>query len=141
MRFLSLFIFLNFSFNLNGQISLFKDINQLEDGSYPSNFREVNGKIFFTVKINGRLELWVTDGTNLNTKKITDKTLKFSSFFYTNLQVDNGYLYFWVNKTYPQNGFELWRTDGVSEEKLLDNSPFNYLYFINHVPYHISTFN
>ena len=131
--------------------NLIKDINpgrfSTPVGSYPfdsnpSDFTELNGKVYFTARTEDGRELWVTDGTSEGTQIVSDINPGGVSFYYYSLPVDryssepenltqfNGKIYFsarvGVREEFQfdlfdledrpgDTGRELWVTDGTSE--------------------------
>ena len=89
--------------------------DDLDYGSFPSNFIEYNGKLYFAASDgeNGD-ELWVSDGTTEGTKLAVDITPGGYSTTPTSFTEFNGKLYF-KNITDGVDGEELRVTDGTEE--------------------------
>jgi ELWxxDGT repeat protein len=100
-------------------LTLFKDINPGTNGSYPSNFINLNNTLYFTADdpTNGN-ELWKSDGTSAGTVLLNDiypgtnNSSDPRNFF--NL---NNTLYFTADD--GTNGNELWKSDGTSAGTVL----------------------
>jgi ELWxxDGT repeat protein len=112
-----------------------KDINANgSEGSYPQDFKEINGTLYFTATTasSGR-ELWKTDGTNAGTvlvKEITPGSIGgfqyASQYYYYDLTFSSpfsiGNNFYFVANDYcsvpngnsPSNNYELWKSDGTS---------------------------
>ena len=98
--------------------------------SYPSNFIESDGKLYFTADDgeNGR-ELWVSDGTSTGTQLLLDinparyKYIHAYSSYPSNFIEFDGKLYFTANDGVNSN--ELWVSDGTptGTQLLLDIDP------------------
>lgn len=91
---------------------LLKDIAPIY-GSAPRLFTKHDGKIYFTVAANTSEELWVTDGTTVNTIKVTD----FSDAVYhviTSMVSYNGKLMLSRTRIASPNNFSLWSSDGTT---------------------------
>ncbi len=81
--------------------------------SYPGQFRNVNGTLFFTADdgVNGR-ELWKSDGTDAGTMMVKDiNTDSYSSSYPEQLTNVDGTLFFTANDGI--NGGQLWKSDGT----------------------------
>lgn len=108
--------FLLFSIQLNGQISLVKDINEGSDSSSPSleSSVKINGTLYFLANdgVGGfGYKLYKTDGTSNGTSLV--KKISSNPYSYiNNLASMNGVLYFTAND--DTNGIELWRSDGTN---------------------------
>lgn len=89
---------------------LLKNINTSSIGSDPKNFIEFNNKVYFTAD-NGTdgLELWETDGTEVNTKMVADLHLGNNPSFYVdpNFTIYKNELYF--TGFTPAVGIELFK--------------------------------
>ena len=90
--------------------------NSYYSGSYPENFTEFNGKLYFTANdgITGS-ELWVTDGTSEGTTLVADirpSGNNYNGSSPENFTEFNGKLYFTAND--GTTGEELWVTDGTA---------------------------
>jgi ELWxxDGT repeat protein len=101
---------------------LLKDINpgstdSYIDSSYPSNFTELNNRLYFTADdgVNGR-ELWVTDGTTAGTQLVRDinpdSTYGYNSYPPDSLTAFNNKLYFTTGNIV--DGEKLWVTNGTA---------------------------
>lgn len=89
---------------------LLLDINP-SGSSFPHNFKEYNGKLYFAAEnING-VELWSTDGTTSGTQIFLDINPGSNGSFPSFLTEYNGELYFSANN--GTNGNELWKTNGL----------------------------
>lgn len=86
------------------------DIDSGIYGSYPQNFYEFNGKVYFSANTqdNGS-ELWVTDGTEAGTNMVTDLTGDTGSSSPSNFVTYNGELYFVAEDSYDR----IMKTDGT----------------------------
>lgn len=113
------------------QISFFKELNTVEEGSNPANFIEVNGTTYFTVKAINKFELWKTDGTEIGTVKFSDKSISIQNQGATlkTFQVLNNELYYFVNNSLTTR--QLWKTNGTDEILVLDNIFPTKLYNLN----------
>jgi ELWxxDGT repeat protein len=81
------------------------DINP-SGGSYPGEFTNVNGTLFFDALADGRVaQLWRTDGTSSGTKLVKD----LSPVYLTNV---NGTVFFGARDS---NGIELWKSNGSTD--------------------------
>ncbi len=89
-------------------------------GSYPGDFAELNGKLYFAAgdgETGG--ELWVTDGTTEGTTLVADINPSTSAGGdgYGSYPIDlvefNNKIYFRAEDV--KNGIELWQTDGTTE--------------------------
>lgn len=110
-----------------------KDINPGNEGSYPADFIEINGLLYFTAysDVSGR-ELWKTDGTNGGTSMVKEiisgnvggfqeaSQYAYYSVPFSVLWQNGGYFYFVANNyaTVPSGGsytnnIELWKSDGT----------------------------
>ena len=94
------------------------------EGSYPSNFVEFNGKLYFIA--NGGetgSEVFVSDGTAEGTQVLIDLRPGSSEYgssygsYPSNLIEFNGKLYFTANE--GENGNELWVSDGTADGTML----------------------
>jgi ELWxxDGT repeat protein len=90
-----------------------KDIRS-SGSSYPSNFVNVNGILFFTANngTNGT-ELWRSDGTEAGTFLVKDIYAGTPNGSPKNLANVKGTLYFTAND--GTSGYELWKSDGTSD--------------------------
>lgn len=90
---------------------LVRDIYEGNNSSYPDNFIELGGLIFFRAYDSYGYELWKTDGTEAGTEMVADLDPG-SSSSYPEYFVSDGQLLFFraYNNTY---GYELWRSDGT----------------------------
>lgn len=90
-----------------------KDIRS-SGGSYPSNFVNVNGLLYFTANngTNGT-ELWRSDGTDAGTFLVKDIYAGTSNSSPKNLVNVKGTLYFTAND--GTAGYELWKSDGTTD--------------------------
>ncbi len=136
------------------QVVLVKDINPSVGGYYnsyplsssPYNFKEFNGKLYFTANDgeNGN-ELWVSDGTTAGTQLLVDIRPGSSNdgSYASNLTEFNDKLYFTAND--GVNGNELWVSDGTTAgtQLLVDirpgSSDYDYNYSSN--AYNFTKFN
>jgi len=110
-----------------------KDINSNgSEGSYPQDFKEINGTLYFTATTSaGGRELWKTDGTNAGTllvKEIIAGSVGgfqyASQYYYYDLTFNSpfsvGNNFYFVANDYcsvpngstPSNNYELWKSDG-----------------------------
>ncbi|MBL0341284.1 MAG: T9SS type A sorting domain-containing protein [Bacteroidetes bacterium] len=115
----------------NGGTVLVKDINPGNDGSYPADFKEINGTLYFTAysSSSGR-ELWKTDGTSGGTQIVKDIISGNVGGFSTSAQFgyythpfsvvwqNGGSFYFTANNNASGPGgstddMELWKSDGT----------------------------
>lgn len=108
--------FLGFFANLtlsNAQISLLKDISVGSSSSFPEKFIELNGSLIFTAETsNFGQELWITDGTEEETRMLKDinpGTASGGAIGYYAILDDKLIFPFYDS----QNGTELWSTDGT----------------------------
>jgi ELWxxDGT repeat protein len=117
------------SFFVNAQISLFKDINSADEGSYPSNFIEFNSATFFTIKTagNNAYKLWKTDGTEAGTVQASEQNI----YIYTSslrkflfLATDT-HLYYSAKRNDSQAAMDIWRTDGTTHTLMIENIKTN----------------
>ena len=118
----------------SGGTVMVKDIYSGNQSSYPTNFTEVNGELYFTAYTNalGR-ELWKTDGSNGGTvlvKEIingtvggfqTASTYDYYDYNFNVVWRTGNTFYFTANSyasvpngTTPTNNIELWKSDGTS---------------------------
>lgn len=113
MRRIILLIAVFFSLQLNGQVTLLKDINP-SGNSFGAGFTEFNGQIFFLASngTNGR-EIWVTDGTESGTTLFKDINPGSGSSIYSSFAQFNNELYFFADDGNIPTG--LWKTDGTPE--------------------------
>lgn len=92
--------------------SIVKDINPGTEGSFPWDFTELNGKIYFSAyEPNRGSELWVLDGSPTGTKLAVDINPEDGSSFPEEIVVYKGKLYFQAYT--PDFGIELWSSDGT----------------------------
>ena len=137
---------------------LLVDINPVKSNygtpysSYPSDFTEFNGKLYFSAN-GGQTgsELWVSDGTAEGTQLLADINPGGNNYRYyysnssspRNFTESNGKLYFTAND--GENGRELWVTDGTTDgtQLLLDIRPgsSNYGYNYSSYPDNLTDFN
>jgi len=101
----------------------FKDINPGSGGSYPTSIIEYNGKLYF-VAANGIIygrELWTTDGTEAGTVMLKDINpgSGHCNSDYFNFTEYNGKLYFVANNDNTIDNFQIWVTDGTSENTVM----------------------
>lgn len=98
-------------------VTLFKDLRPTPDlNSLPGNFTIYNGKLYFVaVSENGNYELWVSDGTAVNTQPVKPDTFNFNNISQT-FSVFNGKLYFVANHNDPATTRRLYVTDGTAAE-------------------------
>ena len=93
----------------------------IHDGSTPFSFTELNGKVYFAAAEEfDQFRLWVTDGTEAGTQKVTDKVRLIGTERWVDqhrrlsfLAKTNGVLVFTGDD--GANGVELWRSDGTEE--------------------------
>ncbi|MEZ4827661.1 MAG: T9SS type A sorting domain-containing protein [Bacteroidia bacterium] len=95
------------------QASLVKDIYSGINTSFPGNFTNINGTLYFSARdsTNG-FEFWKSDGTAAGTvivKDIYPGVSSSSPSYFTNI---NDTLYFFADEGI--NGFELWKSDGTA---------------------------
>lgn len=122
---------LAFSFSSLSQISFFKKINDVEQGSYPSNFTEFKGEVYFTIETINGTELWKTNGQEESTVKFIDKTLakpnnsiKEPFAFGKVFLICNNELFFRVINQQNPALFEIWKTDGVNNNLVSSGDTF-----------------
>ena len=135
-----LILFLLFQFRLSGQINFFKKINDVEAGSYPSNFIEFKGDVYFFIKTLNGNELWKTLGSEENTVKFSNKKIAITNNSSRepltngkNFLICNNELYYCVINVLKPNIYEIWKTDGISETYV--NDGFNVPQFcLNNTP-------
>lgn len=98
--------------------ALFKDVNPT-GGSNPSQYREANGKLFFTATTdNEGAELWVTTGTDTSTKLVKDIQPGLTgSVPQSKIPLGNKLL-FQVNAPPPTGGI-VYQTDGTTAGTVL----------------------
>ncbi len=124
MKPLITFLFLAFSYPAFSQISFFKQINDVEEGSYPANFTEFMGEVYFTVRTIDGNRLWKTDGTEGGTVQVTNFNLSPYFSFGSPIPLLNSkilfvcgdYLYFQIIGELSLS--EVWKTNGNSFEKV-----------------------
>ncbi len=110
--------------------TLFKDLIEGKKSSYPEQFINVNGTMYFTTSIDFRLiyQLWKSDGTAANTVLVKDSivTSNFgSTITFINL---NDTLYYMLNKNGSSTFAtitELWKTDGTTAGTVLIKTLIN----------------
>lgn len=117
-------------FAISQTFQLVKDVNPTTGGlNLNCSFREMNGKLYylFTDQVTGNIALYVSDGTNAGTYKITQDNVSVSS----TIIVGGNKIYFYA--TDGINGKEPWISDGTTVGTHLikninastDNSDFN----------------
>ncbi|MCB0518183.1 MAG: hyalin [Lewinellaceae bacterium] len=102
-----------------GGTYLVKDINSFTN-SYPNDFAEYNGKLYFSATGtggSGGTELWATDGTTNGTALVKDVNPGSSGSNPGNLVSCNGYLLFTASGSFSNQ--ELWRSDGTDAGTIL----------------------
>ncbi|MDB5283919.1 MAG: hypothetical protein JWO06_2994 [Bacteroidota bacterium] len=90
------------------------DINTpIDSSSFPSNFIECNGKLFFTAAdgVHGQ-ELWISDGTKAGTQMVKDIWPGKRSSNIKNMIVYRAKLYFQASDSI--HGSEMWVSDGTN---------------------------
>ena len=129
IKYLLVFILVNFSYLSYCQISLLKDINNNGDCTFSKRSEMSNGKSYFPAKNEFGGELWETDGTINGTKLVKDIKLGSGSSNPKCLYPVGNILYFIADDGI--NGNELWRTDSIQGAVLvkdihsgLDNTNF-----------------
>lgn len=97
-----------------------KDINRGTAWSFPEQFTDVNGILFFSADDGTGRDLWKSDGTEAGTVKVKDINpaivdpgigfggIRLQGGFFTNV---NGTLFFQAND--GTSGSELWKSDGT----------------------------
>ncbi len=93
----------------NAGTVLVKNIASGNNSSFPSIFKNINGKVLFVA--NGR-ELWKSDGTEVGTTLVKDGFIGNYGESLKHLTMVNGVLYFSAND--GANGIELWKSDGTT---------------------------
>ncbi|MGL4460714.1 MAG: ELWxxDGT repeat protein [Planctomycetia bacterium] len=89
------------------------DLNPGAAGSYPKNFADVGGTLFFNANDGSTgEELWKSDGTAAGTVRVADVSVGNLGSFPNYLTNVNGVLFF--SATDGVTGFELWRSDGTA---------------------------
>lgn len=90
-----------------------RDINSGTGGSYPSEFTELNGKLYFTANEGKHgYELWVTtDGTSATTKLVKDIRPGSEGSYPSELIEFKGKIYFFADN--GTHGKKLWMTNGT----------------------------
>ena len=96
---------------------LVKNINTADFPSYPVDFEEYNGKLYFQGRSGLGNELWVTDGTTNGTVLVKDINTGSFSSNPSSLINSNGYLIFIADDDIAQ--LELWRSDGTTAGTVL----------------------
>ena len=88
---------------------LVKDIRSGSSDSFPNNFAELNGIVYFSAN-NGSngFELWKSDGTAAGTEMVKDVTSGSGSTFSTNTPI-----VVYNNKLYFKKSSDLWESDGT----------------------------
>lgn len=123
----------------NSGTVLLKDINAGNDGSFPTDFIDINGTLYFTAysSSTGR-ELWKTDGTTGGTQMVKDIISGSVGGFSTSAQFgyysypfnvvwqNGGYFYFTANNNASGPGgstddIELWKSDGTATGTVMVN--------------------
>ena len=113
----------------------FTKLRSYPNSSVPSDFTELNGKVYFSAESEFGNELWVTDGTNEGTQLVKDiypgkfdEYVPYSYIYYNgsdpeNLTKFNNKIYFSAEN--QDIGTELWVTDGTTEgtELVADLNP------------------
>ena len=125
MKPLIVFLLLSFSIPTFSQISFFKQINDVEEGSYPANFTEFKGEVYFSIQTIDGNRLWKTNGTEGGTVQVSDLTIlnqvsngEKINFSNKLISVCNNELYFATFKFLPNYSVEIWKTDGISIQKV-----------------------
>jgi ELWxxDGT repeat protein len=119
MKPLVIFFLLAISIPTFSQISFFKQLNDVEEGSYPSNFTEFKGEVYFTVRTIDGNRLWKTDGTEGGTVQVSDKNLILNTQARANNLYFNNYLYACNDELYfNTTNQETWKTDGNNLTKV-----------------------
>ena len=109
------------TFTISPKPERIADINSGSTGSYPRNFNEYNGKVYFTAN-DGTYgeEIWVYDPSDSTTARVTDiASGSNSGLTYNSILVEyNGKLYFeGYESTY---GAELYSYDGTNVTRISD---------------------
>ena len=136
------------TFKKSAKPELLADIRSGNSGSYPKQFREYNGKLYFVANdgVKGD-ELWVYNPTDSSTARITDIATGSNSGLLSESAsiVYNGKLYF---TGYESNyGAELYSYDGSTITRITDinsgwrSSYAKYLTVLNNKLYFVSTTN
>ncbi len=91
---------------------LFLDLKEGNESSYPNSFTIVNSNLFFVLNrgLSDEVELWITDGSKQNTKRLIEPNYLKDPFYLTPTK---NYLYFSGNLNGEKYG--LWRSDGTKE--------------------------
>lgn len=139
MKKLFTFLFALLSYTASSQISFFKELNPTEDGSYPSNFIEVNGTTFFIIYELGLNSLWKTDGTENGTVRVTDQAIIAYPYGFkgASLYSFNNELYYFVQDISESTDISLWKTNGIDKTLVLAsaNSIEKLYYYKNEIYY------
>jgi ELWxxDGT repeat protein len=95
-----------------------KDIHAGEEGSYPRNFTNINGTVYFAANDGGRgPQLWKSDGTTAGTVLVKDiQAFNSTSSLYELTNV-SGTLFFAAID--DAHGDELWKSDGTTAGTVL----------------------
>ncbi|RFS16575.1 hypothetical protein [Emticicia sp. C21] len=128
------------SYTASAQISFFKDLNTAEDGSYPSNFIEINGVTFFITYELGLNSLWKTDGTENGTIRVTDQSIIAYPYGFkgASLYSFNNELYYFVQDISESTNISLWKTNGIDRTLVLASAnSIEKLYFFKNEIYYI----
>lgn len=96
---------------------LVKNINTSNLDSYPTDFAEYNGKLYFQARSGLGSELWVTDGSAAGTVLLKDIYAGAFGSSPSDFIACNGYLLFLANDGVAQQ--ELWRSDGTTAGTVL----------------------
>jgi ELWxxDGT repeat protein len=97
---------------------LVKDIDPRADiGTDPQRFTTFKNKLYFTVEIDRKPQIWYTDGTEPGTKPLLTEPLAAPLKYITQLTATDDYLFFigYSESTH----FEMYRTDGTPEGTIL----------------------
>lgn len=105
-----------YTYDTTNGIQLFADIEVGTTGSFPSNFTEFGGKLYFKANQNGYPRLYVTDGVNPPTIVSTDISLSTSTVGWTGIAATSSKLLFGAGTS--SSVLQLYGYDGV-ETKLV----------------------